>query len=404
MLVAVEASGDLLGANLMTALRERLGESVRFVGVGGPRMSALGLDSPFDPADLAVLGVFNALAIYPRLRRRVRETAALAVREKPDAAILIDAWGFCLRVARALRRSDASITLIKYVAPQVWATRPGRARVLARAVDHALTIHTFDAPYFEAEGLPATFVGNPAIGANQGNVDPARFRRDIGVSAHTPILLVLPGSRRGEIARLMPPFKQAVLRLMADRPQLKIVVAAADPVAADVKSRLETWPSGITVIEGDAARDDAMRAASVALACSGTVTTELARAQCPMVVAYRLDSLTAVVARRLIRTPYITLINIAARGFVAPEFVQEACTGEALAAAVGERLDDPALRARQIVAQSAALQTMRGGVADPSAAAAEAVLAILRLREPVPRDYQSSTTKYSPQAGAHEQH
>ena len=381
MLVATEASGDLLGANLIAALRARLGADVTFVGVGGPRMAAEGITSPFDPTSLALIGVFNAVAAYPRVLRRVRETADLARREAPDAAILIDAWGFNVRVAHALRRVDPHMKLIKYVAPQVWATRPGRARTLARAVDHLLTIHAFDAPYFEAHGLATTFVGNPALARDLAGADPARLRAQIGAAKDDPILLVLPGSRRGEIERLMPSFQEAIATLMVERPRLRVVIATAPSVADEIKARVAARPSPVRVIEGETAHRDAMLAATVAMACSGTVTTELALAGCPMVVAYRLGPLTAVVAKRLIRTPYITLINVAAQALVAPELVQSACTGRALAAAIGRLLDDPTARAIQIAAQSAALAIMRGDVADPIAAAADAVVRILR-REP----------------------
>ena len=378
MLVAVEASGDALGAGLMGALRGRLGQGVRFVGVGGPRMTEAGLVSPFDPSELAVLGVFNALGVYPRVLRRVR--ADLARREQPDVAILIDAWGFNLRVAHAVRRVSPATRLIKYVAPQVWATRPGRARTLARAVDHLLTIHAFDAPLFEAQGLRTSFVGNPALEREFSRTDPVRFRNDIGAAPDEAILLMLPGSRQGEVSRLLPVFEAAACRLTTANPNLKLVVAAARSVAEAVRSRVAAWRCPVVVVEGDGARDDAMRAATVALACSGTVTTELAIAGCPMVVAYRLDPVTAIIARRLIRTPYIALFNVAARRFVAPEFVQEACTGAALAGAVSALLDDPAARARQTAAQSAAIALMRGGVDHPITAAAEAVLEHLDAR------------------------
>ena len=381
MLVATEASGDLLGANLIAALRARLGADVTFVGVGGPRMAAEGITSPFDPTSLALIGVFNAVAAYPRVLRRVRETADLARREAPDAAILIDAWGFNVRVAHALRRVDPHMKLIKYVAPQVWATRPGRARTLARAVDHLLTIHAFDAPYFEAHGLATTFVGNPALARDLAGADPARLRAQIGAAKEDPILLVLPGSRRGEIERLMPPFQEAIATLMVELPRLKVVIAAAPSVADEIKARVAARPSPVRVIEGETAHRDAMLAATVAMACSGTVTTELALAGCPMVVAYRLGPLTAAVAKRLIRTPYITLINVAAQAFVAPELVQSACTGPALATRVGRLLGDPKARTAQIAGQGAALAIMRGDVADPIAAAADAVVRILR-REP----------------------
>jgi lipid-A-disaccharide synthase len=370
MLVAVEASGDALGAALAGALRERLGGQVRFVGVGGARMAAAGVASPFDPGPLSILGL----------------TAALAARERPDAAVLIDAWGFNLRVARALRRLDPTLPLIKYVAPQVWATRPGRAATLARTVDRLLTIHAFDAPFFQREGLAVTFVGNPALRRDFSKADPGRLRAGLGLGPADPLLLVLPGSRAREVDRLLPPFEAAVNILKAARPDLSVVVAAAETVAETVKARVAGWPHRVHVIEGEADRLDAMRAATVALACSGTVTTELALAGCPTVVAYRLGALTHLIVKRLIRTPYITLFNVAAKAFVAPELVQDQCTGPALARQIALRLDDPALRARQVAAQNAALEVMRGGVDDPPGAAAAAVIDTLRQADRLDAD------------------
>jgi lipid-A-disaccharide synthase len=378
MLVAVEPSGDVLGAALAAALRERLGPGLRVVGVGGPMMANQGLASPFDPAALAVVGVFNAVAAYPEVLRRARQAAAIATTERPDAAVLIDAWGFNLRVAHRLRRLDADLPLVKYVAPQVWATRPGRARTLARAVDCLLTIHNFDAPYFVAEGLPTTFVGNPALNRDFSAADPAAFRASIGAGPADPILLLLPGSRAGEIGRLMPVFEATVRRLTTERPDLRLAVGVAESVADQVRARLASWPSRPFLAEGEAARLSAMRAATVALACSGTVTTELALAGCPMVVAYKLGPLTHRVAKVLIRTRYITLFNVAAQAFVAPERVQGACRADVLAADLTRLLDDAAARKAQVTAQTAALEIMRGDIADPIAAAADAVVAVLR--------------------------
>jgi lipid-A-disaccharide synthase len=377
MLVAVEPSGDSLGAALAAALRQRLGAGLRLVGVGGPLMAAQGLASPFDPSALAVVGVFNAVAAYPEVLRRASETAAIAGAQRPAAAVLIDAWGFNLRVAHRLRRLDPHLPLIKYVAPQVWATRPGRAGTLARAVDFLLTIHSFDAPWFEAEGLPTTFVGNPALNRDFSAADPERFRGEIGAGPADRILLVLPGSRAGEVDRLTPVFGDAVRRLTAQRPDLRVALGVADGMVDRVKARIAAWSRPPHMVEGEAARLSAMRAATVALACSGTVTTELALAGCPMVVAYKLGPLTHLVAKVLIRTRYITLFNVAAQAFVAPERVQGACRGDILAADLARLLDDAPAREAQVAAQTAALEIMRGGVADPIGAAADAVVAIL---------------------------
>jgi lipid-A-disaccharide synthase len=378
MLVAAEASGDTLGAALATAIRERLGEAVRFVGVGGARMAALGIESPFSIIPLSTLGLLDGLAAYPLVLRRVGQTAELAARERPDVAVLIDAWGFNLRVARRLRRIADGPYLIKYVAPQVWATRPGRAATLAGSVDQLLAIHAFDAPMFERQGLPVRFVGNPALALDFSGADPAGFRARLGAGPGDPILLLLPGSRPGEVERLLPCFGDAVNRLKGPRPGLFVVVAAGEMVAPAVKTQVARWGAQVLVIEGEAARLDAMRAATVALACSGTVTTELALAGCPMVVAYRLDMLSHLILKRLIRTPYVTLFNVAAKAFVAPELIQGHCNGPALARQIALRLDGRALREGQIARQNAALEIMRGGIGDPIGEAADAVIDALR--------------------------
>lgn len=383
MLVAAEASGDTLGAGLMQALRRRLGQGVRFVGVGGARMAAEGLQSPFDISELSILGWVEGLKAYPRVVARADQTAALAAREKPDVAVLIDSWGFTLRVAQRLRRQQPKLKLIKYVGPQVWALRPRRADTLARTVDHLLSILAFDAPYFEAAGLKVTPVGNPTLAKDFSRTDPERLRKAIGAAPDDQVLLVLPGSRRSEIARLMGPFGDAVGRLKATRPGLKVVLALADSVAEETRAAAAAWSVQPQLIEGEAARLDAMRGSTVALACSGTVTTELALAGCPMVVAYRLGGLSYVLVKLAIKTPWVTLINIAARRFIAPELLQARCTGPELAKALAERLDDPALRVRQIADQFEALEKMgpKGGP-DPSERAADAVIAILEGREP----------------------
>jgi lipid-A-disaccharide synthase len=376
MLIAAEPSGDALGAALARALKAR--RDVRLIGVGGPRMAAEGVESPFDIAPLSVLGVIDALAVYPEVRRRAREVGQLAARERPDVAVLIDSWGFNLRAAHALRRAAPAVKLIKYVGPQVWATRPGRARTLANAVDQLLTIHAFDAPYFEKAGLPTTFVGNPVLGEIRAATDPAGFRASIGVAPDEPLLLVAPGSRRREVERLLGPFEVAARELAAGRPNLKVAALVAEAVAPIVAEHIKSWPLPVHLAVSETERRDAMAAATAALACSGTVTTELALAGTPMVVAYRLDPPTAAIARLLIRTPYITLFNVAAGRAVAPELLQEACRGPRLAAALAPLLDDPEARRRQSEAQTSALEIMRGGIEDPSGSAAEAVLAALR--------------------------
>jgi lipid-A-disaccharide synthase len=379
MLVATEASGDLIGAELARALRERLGPgAIRLVGVGGGRMAAEGIASPFPIADLSIVGVFDGLPALPRIHRRVRQTADLARRERPDAAVLIDSWGFSVRLASRLRRLRPRPALIKYVLPQVWASRPWRARGVARLFDHLLAINTFDAPLYARECAALTFVGNPALARDFSRADGARLRLQIGAAPSDPLLLLLPGSRPSEVDRLMGPFEGAVESLRRGRPNLEVVIAAAPSVAEEVRALNARWRRPAHLLEGDEARLDAMVAATAAIACSGTVTTELAVAGCPMIVAYKLGVFSYPVARLLITTPSITLINIAAGASVVREFVQGDCTPGALAREMAPLLDDRALRSAQVARQSEAVEKLRGAILDPIGAAADAVIEVLR--------------------------
>lgn len=380
MLVAAEASGDALGAGLARALRARLGAHVTFVGIGGAKMAGEGVESPFDIAQLSILGIWESLKAYPRAKARLKDTVALAAREKPDVAVLIDSWGFNIRLAHALRKLDPCLPLVKYVAPQVWAYREGRAYSLAKAVDLLLSIQPMDRPFFDAAGLPNVFVGNSALAKRFDHADPARFRTAIGASPSDQILLVLPGSRPSEIERVMPAFEDAVRRLKAARPELHVVVPAAYTVAEAVKARVAGWPFRAHVIEDEDLKDDAFLAGDVALACSGTVTTELALAGRPMVVGYKTGAVTYAIIKRLMKPRWITLFNIAAGKTVAPELIQAACEGEGLAREVTMRLNDPGLRRLQTAEQYAALDRMGRGMPDPSEAAAAAIIEFLRKR------------------------
>ncbi|QFU31864.1 lipid-A-disaccharide synthase [Brevundimonas sp. Bb-A] len=379
MLVAAEASGDALGAGLARALRARLGQGVSFVGIGGPRMAAEGVVSPFDIAELSILGWIEGLRAYRTVRRRVAETAALAAREQPDAVVLIDSWGFTIRVAEAIRAARPDVPLIKYVGPQVWASRPGRARTLARAVDHLLALYSFDAPWFEREGLPTTVVGSSALHVDMGGADGAAFRARRGLTPDAKLLLILPGSRPAEIARMTPVYEATVKRLKAQDPGLEVAVVAAGTVSKDVVGRVSAWPFRVHVVD-EAEKYDAMRAATAALATSGTVSTELALAGAPMVIAYKIGGVSYQLMKRLVTAEHITLFNIAAGARITPEFIQGEASAENLAAAVGRLLNDPQAAAEQARRQTAALDLMGRGGPDPSTLAAEAVLRVIEAK------------------------
>lgn len=380
LLTAAEASGDTLGAGLMRALKRRLPEGVRFVGVGGPQMQAEGLASVFDISELSVMGFLEGLLAYRRAKGRASDVAALAQRERPDAAVLIDSWGFSYLTAKALRRAMPDLPLVKYVAPQVWATRSGRAKALAELFDHLLSIVPFDRPCFEGLPVETTFVGHPALSGQYKGSDGERLRAALEIPAQAPLLLILLGSRKSEIARVGPPLLDAAKRLKNARPNLELMFAAAPTVVNEVRQAAIEFPALVSVVENETDRRAAMSAATAALACSGTVTTELAMAGCPMVVAYRLSPLTYEIAHRIVRIPYASLINLAAGVAVAPEYLQEACTGANLAGAMAPMLDDPEFRASQVAAQNRALDLLGRGGPDPSERSAEVLIEVLSTR------------------------
>ncbi|WP_372707267.1 lipid-A-disaccharide synthase [Brevundimonas sp.] len=379
MLVAAEASGDALGAGLARALRNTLGSDVAFVGVGGPRMATEGVASPFNIADLSVLGWLEGLKAYGVVRRRVADTVALAVRERPDAVVLIDSWGFTIRVAKALKVALPGVPLIKYVGPQVWASRPGRAKTLASSVDHLLALYAFDAPWFETEGLPTTVVGSQALHVDMSGADPAGFRAARGIAPDAPLLLVLPGSRPSEIRLMTPVYEDAVARLKRGDPMLEVAVVAAGTVAGDVTARVAGWPFRVNLV-AEAEKYDAMRAATVALATSGTVSTELALAGAPMVIAYRFQPLSYAIMKPFFTGKYATLFNHAADAEIARELIQNDATPQTVASEVGRLLADPEARADQAARQTAALDLMGREGRDPSEIAAEAVLRVIATK------------------------
>jgi lipid-A-disaccharide synthase len=376
MLVAAEASGDALGAGLAVELRRRLGADVTFVGVGGPRMAEASVASPFDIAELSIHGWLEGLKAYGTVKRRVAETMALAQAERPDAVVLIDSWGFTIRVAEAIRDVLPDVPLIKYVGPQVWASRPGRAKTLARAVDHLLALYAFDAPWFEKEGLATTVVGSQALHVDMTGADPAAFRAARGIAAEAPLLLVLPGSRPAEIRLMTPVYGAAVARLKAARPELEVAVVVAGTVADQVRAELASWSVPVHEVD-EAGKYAAMKAATVALATSGTVSTELALAGAPMVIGYRFQPLSYAIMRPFFTGKYATLFNHAADEEIARELIQKDATPGNFADEVGRLLDDPAARADQAARQTSALDLMGRGGRDPSEIAAEAVLRVI---------------------------
>lgn len=377
-LVAAEASGDALGADLARALKEH-DPSLTLAGVGGRLMAKEGIKSAVDVSGLAVLGFVEGLMAVFRVKAAVAATVKAVLAAKPDAVVLIDSWGFTLRVAQGVRKATPHIKLIKYIGPQVWATRAGRAAALAATVDHLICIHDFEPDYYKPYGLACTVAGHPAIGRFRHG-DGAAFRARHNFKPKDRILLVLPGSRQSEVRRLGPTFWRAAQILEHDRPGLRLVAVAASSVHKAVQAQA----APVAIVVDEAEKEDAFAAATVAMAASGTVTTEVALQGAPLVIGYRLGWITWFLARYfLFKAKFVTLMNVAAGKEVAPEILQTKFTAPNLVAAAAPLLDKPDVREEQIRHQDEALALMGRGGKPAAEIAAEAVLQVMKNGGPV---------------------
>jgi lipid-A-disaccharide synthase len=382
--IAGEPSGDALGGRLMAALKQRTGGAVRFAGIGGEHMAAQGLQSLVPLHELAIMGVAEVLPRARLILRRVNETVAEIVRLRPAAVVTIDSSGFTWRVAQRLRRRGETLPLIHYVAPMVWAWRGGRARRMARWYDHLMALLPFEPPYFTAVGLSCSYVGHPVVESGADKGDGAEFRRRHGIAPEAPLLTVLPGSRRGEVGRLLPVFAGAVALLAKTRTGLRVVVPTTDTVADMVSAGVADWPVPTTVVRGTADKYDAFAASDAALAASGTVALELAMARLPAVIAYRISPLTHALVRRIVKVQYANLVNVVLGRMAVPELLQHDCTAERLAGEVGHLLDDADHRNEQIAACQSALRELGYGALAPGLRAADEVLAVIAARAASP--------------------
>lgn len=380
-LIAGEASGDALGASLMAALKAHFNGNVRFAGVGGSLMADEGLDSLFPMDDLAVMGLAEVVPRLPLLLRRMAETRADILAKSPSVVVTIDSPDFCFRVAKKVKALRPGLPIVHYAAPTVWAWRPKRAKAVAQFLDHMLCLYPFEPPYFEREGLAATFIGHPialSVGTQPGaEARAAGFRADHGITGDTQILAVLPGSRGGELDRLLPVFGDCLNRLWDGGWRGRVVVPTLARHLDRLRATAQGWPGDPLVVAGSDEKWRVFAAADAALAASGTVTLELAAAGVPTVIAYKVSGVTAAIARRLIRTSHAGLVNILLRQEIMPEFIQDNCTPDRIVPALQALLGDEDARATQRGHFKQTMALLQGPADGPAAAAAEVIAKVI---------------------------
>lgn len=369
-LVAGEASGDRLGAALMRGLTSEASGKIEFYGVGGPLMQAEGLTSLFDMNELSIFGLLEVLPKYRHLKRRLEEVAQDLLAKAPDALITIDSPGFCLRLAARVR-AEFSGKIIHYVAPSVWAWKPGRAAKMAPNVDHVLALLPFEPPYMQAAGMSCDFVGHPVVS------EPAPSAETVAaLRAKGPLITLLPGSRMSEITRLAPIFFEVARQIEGYR--FAIPVAGSHLVGPLTRLLAEAGLEAELILPETGLKTAIFAASDLALAASGTVSIELAAVGTPMVIGYKTNWLTAAIMRRAMLAPSFTLVNLLTESKAVPEFEPRDCTVENLLAAMQTLLNDPTARAAQIEVGQQAIKALGKGGEDPGLRAARSVLSVIQ--------------------------
>jgi lipid-A-disaccharide synthase len=346
-----------------------LAPQVEFHGVGGPLMAAQGLHSLFPMEELSVMGIAEVLPKYLHLKRRIRETAAAALACLPAAMITIDSPDFCLRVAAIVKAARPDLRTIHYVAPSVWAWRPGRAVKMARVIDHVLALLPFEPPLMTAAGMTCDFVGHPVVSEPLATPDEVALMAGEG-----PLILALPGSRRGEVTRLAPVIGETLARVKAVHPAARVALPTVRGVAGLVRDLSADWPIVPQIIEDAVLKRAAFARADVAIAASGTVSLELAANQCPMVIAYDMHPLTLWLMRRAALIDTVTLVNLVSQTRAVPEFIGERCRADLIAPALLSLLADPG---SQRQAMRLTMERLGQGGEPPGLRAAKSVLSVL---------------------------
>jgi lipid-A-disaccharide synthase len=381
MLVAGEPSGDALGAQLMRSLKAQTGGAVTLIGVGGPEMRREGLQSLYDIADTSVIGLRDAAPVLRILYNRIRQAADFAVAQKPAAAVLIDSTDFMRWVAGRIKKRAPDIVRIKYVSPQIWGSRPGRAKALKRLFDEILCLFPFEPEFYKTVGLPAAFVGNPVVDRAPPPGLGAAFRAKHGIQPGERVVLMLPGSRSSEIRFLWPAFREAIDLTIAALGPCHVVIPVVPSLAGALKERADAWGRKVILVHDGREKWGAFEAADAALTKTGTITTELALAQTPMVSAYRAGRITGWVARQVMTVKYLNMLNLVLDRPAIPELLQADCTPAQLSRDLIALIKDPAARATQVAASQEALTKLGYGQPPASDRAARAILEAISARK-----------------------
>ncbi|HUI75286.1 MAG TPA: lipid-A-disaccharide synthase [Candidatus Acidoferrum sp.] len=368
LLSAGEASGDMYAARLAAALKQRV--DVEIFGMGGPEMRSSGVDVIADYSDVSVVGITEILSHLPSLVRAMRKIVSEARRRGPAFAILTDFPGFHLRLARKLK--PLGVKNIYYICPQFWAWRPWRVRIIRRRFALALCIFPFEEKFFGDAGVPAKFIGHPLVGEVRASQTREEFCAAHGLDPAKPIVTILPGSRKGELAQHVPILKAACGEIRTAVPA-QFVIAAA-PGRTDLLRDLSFEELNFCVVEGQTY--DALAAADAAIISSGTATVEAALLDVPMVVVYRVSALTALLAKPLVRTKHFSMVNLIAGRRAVPELIQNDFTARNVAAEILRLIRDPAAREEL----RAGLAEVRCRLGPPGAVerAADAIAALLQ--------------------------
>tara|TARA_A100000164_G_scaffold314038_1_gene293099 strand:- start:2955 stop:4112 length:1158 start_codon:yes stop_codon:yes gene_type:complete len=373
-IIAGEPSGDVIGARLIDSIKSKTKNKCLISGVGGMEMEKLGFNSLFPMSEITVMGLAEVIPSLPNLFMRIKQTIADIEKKNPCIVVTIDAPDFSFRILKKITKSE--IPLVHYVAPSVWAWKPGRARKIAKFLDKLLTLFPFEPPYFEKEGLNTIFVGHPVVESNAGMGDGIIFREIHEIPSSAKVLSILPGSRVGEISRLLPIIRNAINSL-ADK-NLYIILPTLENLIDHIKNLLQSWDIPVIITSTIEEKYSALAASDVAIAASGTVSLELAMARVPNVTIYKFNPITAFIGRRLVKTKFANLVNILLDKEVVTELIQEKCNSDLIYKEIKKLLDNKDIYELQLENFDLAIKQLKNEVAKPSDKAANIILETIK--------------------------